>query len=242
MHIAAHRDGDADGLTTIQDTRRYPDRAGFAGFTSAELLPHTDRSGIPEPPRLMLLVCASPADQGGDSLLVDARQVHADLGAHQRQAADLLAEPRTAFFGAGDGAGGGHVTQVFTAHPAGRVSARLRQDSLARWSPLLQPHLSHLHSALTRHQRLLRLTAGQAYLLDNTRWLHGRTAFAGRRRCWRVLGNPRFPLPPGFAPIRDGPHRGEARPGRLAQTLPFGQWPDRAGHSAQRDELNEGQR
>src|ERR1700733_4643657 len=45
---------------------------------------------------------------------------------------------RTAFFGAGDG----HCTQVFTVHPSGRVTLRLRQDELARWSPLAAPHSS----------------------------------------------------------------------------------------------------
>ncbi|MEU8804764.1 TauD/TfdA family dioxygenase [Spirillospora sp. NPDC048819] len=198
MDITAHRDSDPDGLTTIRDTGRHLDRPGFAGFTDKELAPHTERSGIATPPRLMLLVCGRPAGQGGECLLTDARAVHAELVENRREAALALSEPRTTFFGAGDG----HAAQVFTAHPAGRVSVRLRLDGLARWSPMVQPHLRDLWEATLQHQLSLRLAAGQGYLLDNTRWLHARQAFTGDRLCWRALGEPKFELPVGFAPTR----------------------------------------
>lgn len=170
MHITAHRDSDSDGLTTIRDTRRHMRRPGFAGFTNQELAPHTERSGIPLPPRLMFLVCGSPAGQGGECLLTDAQAVHTELVRYRREAAILLSEPRTAFFGAGDG----HATQVFTTHPGGSMSVRLRMDGLARWSPMVQPHVRDLRTATIRNQLSLRLAAGQGYLLDNTRWLHAR--------------------------------------------------------------------
>lgn len=207
MTILPHRDSDLDGLTTLHNTGYRGARPGFGGFTGDALAPHTERSGIPAPPRLMLLVCGRAADQGGDCLLTDGRAVHDELWAHHPEAARALSQPRTAFFGTGDGAGGGHATQVFTKHPGGRWSVRLRTDQLARWSPLTQPYLPTLHTAVAAHQVPLRLTAGQGYLLDNTRWLHARAAFTGPRLCWRALGEPRFSLPPGFAgadPARAG--------------------------------------
>lgn len=196
MTITPHRDSDPDGLTTIRHTRRHAHRAGYAGFSKGELAPHTERSGVPAPPRLMLLVCAQPADEGGESLLTDGRALHADLYTRWRQAAVMLSRPRTAFFGAGDG----HATQVFTVHPGGRITLRLRQDGLARWSPVVHSYLPHLRAAASRHQHHLSLTAGQGYLLDNHRWLHARTPFSSDRQCWRALGEPRFTLPQGFAP------------------------------------------
>ncbi|MBD0742978.1 hypothetical protein BG418_01290 [Streptomyces sp. CBMA152] len=144
MRVTAHRDSDArDGVTTIYDTRRHARRAGYGGFTSSELAPHTERSGIPRPPRLMLLVCANPAAKGGECLLTDGQAIHADLAARHPEALDLLSTRHTAFFGGGDG----HASQVFTPQGQGRVSIRLRLDALARWNPLIEPHLPALRAA-----------------------------------------------------------------------------------------------
>ncbi|MFI1201647.1 TauD/TfdA family dioxygenase [Streptomyces sp. NPDC020883] len=197
MNIVPHRDSDSDDLTTIHDTRRHAHRAGFAGFGNGELDPHTERSGTPDPPRLMLLVCGRAAAAGGESLLTDGQAVHTELFRSGRDAGLALTQPRTAFFGAGDG----HATQVFTVHRSQRVSIRLRFDRLARWSPIVQPHLPQLRAAAVRHQITLSLAPGQGYLLDNERWLHARRAFTGDRLCWRAVGNPRFPMARGFAPL-----------------------------------------
>ncbi|MEV5506634.1 TauD/TfdA family dioxygenase [Streptomyces orinoci] len=197
MDLTPHRDSDPDGLTTIRDTRRHAHLAGYAGLTNGEVAPHTERAGIPTPPRLMLMVCGTPAAHGGTCLLTDGRSVHTEIAARMREVAVALAKPRTAFFGAADG----HATQVFTEHPDGRVSLRLRLDGLARFSPLVQPHLPMLRAVLSTHQIPLKLAAGQGYLLDNHRWLHARTAFTGLRLFWRALGEPRFVLPRGFAPL-----------------------------------------
>ncbi|MFB7741899.1 TauD/TfdA family dioxygenase [Streptomyces sp. NPDC056132] len=201
MEVTPHRDSDPDGLTTLYDTRRHATRPGFAGLTNRELAPHTERSGIPRPPRLMLLVCASPAVRGGECLLTDGQAIHADLATHHPESLDLLSTPRTAYFGGGDG----HAGQVFTPQAGGRISVRLRLDALARWNPLVEPHLPYLLDAIRRHEITLPLRLGQGYLIDNTRWLHARNAFTGDRLCWRALGEPLpqlGPLPVGFLDAR----------------------------------------
>ncbi|WP_328869651.1 TauD/TfdA family dioxygenase [Streptomyces sp. NBC_00287] len=196
MTIEPHPHSAPDGLTTIHDTGTQAHRAGFAGLGRGALEAHTERAGVPEPPRLLLLVCLRPATEGGDALLADGVDVLAGLCGRGRETAVALARPRTAYFGAG----AGHPSQVFTAHPERRVSVRLRQDGLARWSPVVQPYLSTLRSAIAGCQRRLRLGPGQGYLLDNHRWLHARTAFSGDRLCLRALGHPHVPLLAGFAP------------------------------------------
>ncbi|MFE6031018.1 TauD/TfdA family dioxygenase [Streptomyces niveus] len=202
MTVSAHRDSDPDGLTTIRDSPRHAGRPGFAGLGNGQLDPHTERSGLPNPPRLMLLVCSQPAGRGGECLLTDGRRVHADLlNQGGGEAVDALARPRTAYFGGGDG----HASQVVSSHRDGRVSIRLRFDALARWSPIVQPHLPALRAAALDHQQSLRLEPGQGYLLDNQRWLHARTAFIGDRLHWRALGNPHFNLRQGFAPAAEAP-------------------------------------
>ncbi|WP_055548700.1 TauD/TfdA family dioxygenase [Streptomyces kanamyceticus] len=196
MTVIPHRDSDSDGITTIRDTRRHTHRAGFAGFGNGPLEPHTERSGSPSPPRLMMLVCGQAAHAGGDSVLVDGRAVHADLVTGARAAASALAQPRSAYFGAGDG----HPSQVFTIYDDDQVAVRLRLDGLARFSPIVQPYLPTLRAAIARHQLLMPMAPGQGYVLDNRRWLHARTAFTGSRVCWRALGEPRFAMSHGFIP------------------------------------------
>ncbi|AXG79377.1 TauD/TfdA family dioxygenase [Streptomyces paludis] len=194
MTVVPHRDSDPDRLTTIRHISRHGDRPGFAGFGSGELAAHTEGSAVPVPPRLMLLGCERDADLGGECLLTDGRAVHADLQTRCPDAVAMLSGPRTVYFGAGNG----HLSQVFTAYPGGRVSVRLRQDGLARWSPLVSPYVPYLREAVARHQHTVRLSPGQAYLLDNRRWLHARTEFRGERRFLRALGEPRFSLAEGF--------------------------------------------
>lgn len=194
MDITAHRDSDPDGLTVIRDTGRHAHRPGFAGLGSGELTPHTDGSGLPRPPRLLLLVCAQQAKAGGTPLVADGLAAHQELMARRPDAVAALSEPRTAYFGGADG----HLAQVFTAVGDRRVAIRLRWDGLVRWSPLVHPYLPFLRAAIVRHLQPLPLQAGAGYLLDNQRWLHARTAFTGPRRYYRCLGESRFALPCGF--------------------------------------------
>lgn len=197
MSVVPHRDSESDGLTTIRRTTRFAGRPGFAGFGTDELVAHTERSGTVNPPRLMLLVCARPADTDGECVLADGQLVHSRIREEEPDALQALSQLRSAYFGNGDG----HASQVFTPHADGTVALRLRQDSLARFSPLVQPYLPRLRTAIAAEQIRLPLLSGQGYLLDNWRWLHARAAFCGDRVCWRALGEPRFPLPRGFTPL-----------------------------------------
>ncbi|WP_329822369.1 hypothetical protein [Streptomyces sp. JV176] len=114
-----------------------------------------------------------------------------------------LSRPSTVFFGGS----GGHPTQIFTTHPGGRVSIRLRQDELAQFSTIIQHYLPRLSQTIRAHQMPLSLAPGQGYLLDNERWLHARTPFTGSRLCHRALGTPLAPLPPGFPVTRHPGYR-----------------------------------
>jgi alpha-ketoglutarate-dependent taurine dioxygenase len=69
MTIRPHRDADPDGVTVITQTQ--DDSSGYAGFTDAELIPHTDGSAAPNPPGLLLLACQQATDEGGSTRVVD---------------------------------------------------------------------------------------------------------------------------------------------------------------------------
>ncbi|MFD7621470.1 TauD/TfdA family dioxygenase [Streptomyces sp. NPDC059802] len=194
MALAPHRDSDPDTLTTIHDIGQGALRPGLAGLGNGELLAHTEGSSIPEPPRLMLLVCLRQPVSGGEVLLTDGQAVHDHLSATVPVAVELMSRPGTAFYGDG----GGRPAQIFTRHPGGRTSIRFRQDELAQFSPVVGRCLPVLKAAIAAHQRTIALLPGQGYLIDNHRYLHARAPFSGPRSCLRALGAPRFPLQPGF--------------------------------------------
>lgn len=200
MRVVHHRDSGADGVTAIYNTGRHDERPGFAGLTNGELALHTEGAALQSPPRLMLMVCTQPAPEGGHSLLLDGHTIHAELEQRCPDAMAVLSGPRAGFFGPSTGI----FAPVFARHEDGRVAVRYRQNGLVCWSPLAQMHLHSFWAAAKRNQQMLTLKAGQGYLLDNHRWLHGRTAFDGARRCYRALGNPHEPAPPGFLPRSTG--------------------------------------
>ncbi|MFE0423788.1 TauD/TfdA family dioxygenase [Streptomyces sp. NPDC058953] len=186
-----HPDSGPDGLTAIQHVVRHHGRPGYAGFGTAALDPHSERAQTTKPPRLMLMACQKAADTGGECLLADGREV---LGALSAEAVEQFFRPGSVYYGTSSG----HASQVFTRHPGGRVSIRLRFDRLAHWSPPTEPHLDDLRAAIAAAQHRVALSAGQAYLIDNHRWLHARTEFSGDRRFLRALGVPRFAMAEGF--------------------------------------------
>lgn len=196
MALYAHPDAELDGVTALRP-RPQQTGPGQLGFSHAPLRPHTERSSTPRPPHLMLLMCEQSADWGGQSLLTDAQAVAEQLRRTAPLAWRELARPGSVFFGGASG----YTGAVFEPAEAGRWSVRLRQDQLARFCPRAEPHLPLLARVLETHTHTLDLAPGQVVVLDNTRWLHGRTAFEGPRRMLRALGEPHpdLHLPRGFA-------------------------------------------
>ena len=207
LRVYPHPDAGPDGVTAV--TSRGDDhRPGLAGFTSTELRPHTDRSGVPEPPLLIMLTCAVPAEHGGESLVVDGDRLYGALAAEDDEALGILSRPRSALFGGA----GGYLGAIFEHDSEGRVSVRLRLDELSRFSPDVTRVMPRLVALAEENTLILPLRTGQGYILNNSRWLHGRTRFSGTRTMLRVLGNPlpdlavRGGFTPSYAQLGCGQH------------------------------------
>jgi alpha-ketoglutarate-dependent taurine dioxygenase len=195
MTIRAHRDAAPDGVTEITDTGATGE--GYAGFTGGGLVPHTDGTAVPDPPQLMLLACVQPASTGGATLVADGARV---IGKLDPGALRALSAPRAAWFGTPDD---GYLGPVCEPAGPGRIRVRLRLDDLARFSADAACAVPALRSVISAHTTTLHLGAGDGVVVCNTRWLHGRQPYTGRRVMLRILGDP---LPaagilPGF------PHR-----------------------------------
>lgn len=202
MTIRPHRDADPDGVTVITQTQ--DDSSGYTGFTNAELIPHTDGSAVFDPPGLLLLACQRAADEGGSTRVLDGARAIRALADQHPASLRALSAPQAAFFGEG----GAYLGAPLEPAGPGRMRIRLRLDDLAWFSTEATEAIPLLRAAIAAHTQTFRLREGEGLLLSNTRWLHGRDNFAGRRCMLRILG---VPLPatgmlPGFpspAPVTD---------------------------------------
>jgi alpha-ketoglutarate-dependent taurine dioxygenase len=194
--VVPHWDSGPDGVTIISDLGREFVRRSFAGFSALALNPHTDRSGVSNPPGLLLTSCGQPAEIGGECVVVDGQAVYDDLAQSDPDALRAFRNPRSVLFGGA----AGYLGSIFTDIEDGRVAIRLRLDELAQFSPEVSCWLPSLLDAIDRHAVTFTLHPGQGYILDNHRWLHGRRAFLGQRVHYRILGDSlsHLGIPRGF--------------------------------------------
>ncbi|MFE3280947.1 TauD/TfdA family dioxygenase [Nocardia sp. NPDC059239] len=194
--VVPHRDSDGDGITTLENRGGVGRRLGFEGFGSGALQPHTDRSGVTDPPALLLVVCGRRGDSGGDCIAIDGSSVYADLAVNEPRAVEAFSQPRTALFGGA----AGYLGSVFELAPGGRIRVRYRRDDLVKFSPDVTRWLPTLNEAIDRHALRFPLDPAQGYVLHNHRWLHGRTAFTGVMHRLSLNPHPEFAIPSGFVP------------------------------------------
>ncbi|MGI8313182.1 TauD/TfdA family dioxygenase [Saccharopolyspora hattusasensis] len=196
--ITPHRDSTTDGVTTIANLGKVGHQAGFAGFSTDALNPHTDRSGVATPPALLLMACGQPAASGGECIAIDGKAVYADLAETEPEALHALSQPRSAMFGGACG----HLGAIFERSADGLVAVRLRFDELAQFAPDVTHWLAALRASIDRHTITFGLESGHGYILNNCRWLHGRHAFTGQRRMHRINAEPlpHLGIPTGFEP------------------------------------------
>lgn len=192
VSIRPHRSAGPDGVSVITD--RGDTRSGYAAYSTAGLPPHTDGTSMPTPPRLIFLACQAQAGEGGESQLIDGRAVYRTLAGHHPAELAALSKLGSAVFN-------GRPASVFE-RVGGRIMVRCRFDDLVEYSPAASAAVPALKAAIAEHTDSVHLAPGQGYVIDNSRWIHGRAAFAGERVMLRVLGDlrPRAALPVGFAP------------------------------------------
>ena len=179
-----HRDADADHVTGIRPNDDLAQRTAGTGFSRAAIPPHTEGSSLPNPPRLLLLACVSPAPIGGATVVVDGAALHRYLRDREPKAATILAEPDQVTFGAA-----AFPAATFERLADDRVAVRYRDDGLADIAPTARPAWRRLREAVLEHQIRFKLSKGQGIVVDNTRWLHGREAFEGGRLVNRIIGD-----------------------------------------------------
>ena len=182
--IVKHRDADEAGLTRIAKRSDMQPTEGYQAFTSSHLTLHTDGSSIAEPPTLVALWCERPAAEGGASHFVDGKQLYQVLASDYPQVLEALSTPKSALFA---GAEQPVFGSIFSTGADGSICVRFRYDGLGYYAAPVCSVLPTFLELLEHHTLAFPLQKQQGYILQNGRWLHGRTAFRGEREMYRVL-------------------------------------------------------
>ena len=158
---------------------------GLSADHFLELFFHTDRSGWDLPPRLLLTTLKVQCQTGGESLLVDGYKVIDSIRVHDSFLYKLLTSSKHSSFKADDG--------IFRPRPIYDEKTgifRFRFDDDIQLSASLVDRFADLRQLVYKHAHAIALQPGQSYLVDNHRFLHGRTSFTGPRELLRVLAHP----------------------------------------------------
>jgi alpha-ketoglutarate-dependent taurine dioxygenase len=182
--IVKHRDADEVGLTRIVKRYDLQTTDGYQAFTSFHLTLHTDGSSTPDPATLVILWCAQPAEEGGMSLFVDGKQIYQVLAREYPHVLQALTAPNSALFA---GSEAPLYNSIFGTLTDGSICLRFRYDSLGYYAAPVCSVLPSFMDLLGQHTISFTLQKHQGYILQNGRWLHGRTAFCGEREMYRVL-------------------------------------------------------
>ena len=186
--ITAHPDAGVDGATVLRSASgRTPVREGRRGLSRQALFPHTDRSVAPEPPALLAFWCETPARYGGHAIFADGRRLHKLLALTRPDTLEALEAQERCLFRYDDVHTG---RAVFETMGPDRRRLRFRRDDFLYAAPSAWAHLERFARIVVENSISIRLGRGQGYIVQNTRWLHGRTAFIGARSCKRLLASP----------------------------------------------------
>lgn len=156
---------------------------------------HTDGTMLDDPPALAALLCLSPADEGGETLLMDGPRLIAELDPEHREALT-----RPLWFHSGDPDSPRRHQPVLNLD-GGRTELRYlrRYIEEGHRRSAIRPPLEALDALDRQSERSDRqlpvpLRRGQILLWDNARFIHGRRTFTehtSRRRLRRMYGTPR---------------------------------------------------
>ena len=177
--LLVQEDTDARGLKTVTP------QAALAGSAL-----HTDRASMEQPPALVWIMCQRQAARGGESILVDGQRLVSRLAHEAPEALRLLQTPQSVCFGVGPLARLGQILS----RQGDRWVLRLRLDRWGFYSAPLQDALQTLRSLMDQETQVWRMSAGQSYVVQNGRWLHGALpAQLGPRVIHRVMILPQDP-------------------------------------------------
>jgi alpha-ketoglutarate-dependent taurine dioxygenase len=183
--LYVHPHSKDNGVTVISNEYAKTSGDNSLGFSEENLYPHTDRSGVDVPPRWVILWFEKPAQLGGDSIFANGEKIFNSLCRTDKDAAQKLLKPNSIIFKSEAGL---LESSIFSICGDG-LKIRFRNDSLIFANPEINDCLSSLRACIDLNSVYYRADSGDLIVVDNHRWLHGRTMFVGERTVHRILIN-----------------------------------------------------
>ncbi len=171
------------------------------GNTTRPVPPHTDEAFRYSPPGINVLSCIQPANDGGDSILVDGFHLAEKLRKENPDAFNLLTNYSQSFHRIHDGEIDQRARQRMIAlDDRGEVSGvRIHTRASAPLDlaeELVEPYYAAHHYLCNlmmepANQARFKLNAGDTVLFDNHRVLHARSEFTDPNRFLQICNVPR---------------------------------------------------
>ncbi|MRG29741.1 TauD/TfdA family dioxygenase [Laceyella tengchongensis] len=79
------------------------------------------------------------------------------------------------------------IGSVFEKIDGGKIRLRFRADDLGYFSTQTALNLRKVLMEMDKFMFSIKLKKNQGYIINNGRWLHGRTEFLGSRKMMRIL-------------------------------------------------------
>lgn len=186
--ILFHHDSMENGLTHIVNNPYSNKRQDAAilnhlGLTQGALIPHTDRSGLAAPPTILAFWIESQSHNGGSSLFVDSHQVFEELSIFNPEIIEILSRPKSVVFKSENGLLESSIFEINNE----TLYVRFRFDKMVYFSTEVWQVIPELLNMIKKCTIKQKLVSGSGYILNNRRWLHGRTHFFGERSAYRLL-------------------------------------------------------
>ena len=170
-----HKLSDQLGIHPIRYIPGYPE---YANANVEDLDLHTDGSFEKTPPSFMLMYCERPAEEGGDSKLASGDRLFHHLRTELPEYLSVLSKPAVFTITRDDRRA---QQSVFTTVEGRvRIAYRSGKDSRLEIDPEAADAFRYV-GAWLRHPSnyvTFRLGPGDILVFDNTRMLHGRSAFS----------------------------------------------------------------
>jgi alpha-ketoglutarate-dependent taurine dioxygenase len=179
-----HHDADEKGVTVLKPDFSKKGASGADGFSQKALELHTDRSTIGTPPAIIAMLYHSNTGDGGDALYVDGNELYEKLRIEHRDVWNWATSQHAVQFNDGKSS---YLGSIFEIMPNGQLRLRFRADDFGFFPNTRQPELQIFLKCIHSLEYVFRPKNGDVVIMDNWRWLHGRTTYRGEREVWRIL-------------------------------------------------------
>lgn len=181
--IIGNIDADNSGITEISNKRVGNNKKNSIAFTTQRLNLHTDRSPLETPPNLIMNWICVKNCTGGQAILVDGYKIFEEIKLKHKDILNILMNPEIACFTDGIDTFTG---PIFYTDSSNKLSVRFRYDQCSFFKLEAKKSIVLFQKIAEKLAHIIDFNIGSGYIINNNRWLHGRSHFEGSRMIRRI--------------------------------------------------------